>query len=229
VWALDWWQDRERSLHNLHAALKHCEEQGPLIRPELPELMPPVANAPVAAREPEPQKPKEEQAPLTGEPYTSYCPVAPLPPLFEMTDTGLRHLLLDLLKEEAPIKLSYVYTRMRAVTPTPAISPNIKNRIQSALEKLEKSGRIMTRAEGEDAVLFLASHPEPCPRTCGPRAWSDVPHDELLLIADLVHAHLKCLAGTDAHLRGIATYLGISRLSTQFKQHLTALIRLRKA
>ena len=229
VWALDWWQNRERALQNLHAALKWCVEQGPLQLPELPELMPPAAGAPVAAQESEPQKPIEEQTPLVGDDYEAYAPLAPLPPLFEMTDSGLRHLLLDLLKKEAPMKLSFLYGRMRSVTPTPSLSPNIKNRIQSALGKLEQAGRIVSRAEGDDTVLFLASHTEPRPRSSGPRAWADIPAAELLLIADLVLAHLKCLSGTDAHLRGIATYLGISRLSPQFKQHLTNIIRQRKA
>ena len=227
VWALDWWQDRERALQNLHAALNRCVEQGPLTQPELPELMPPAAPSAPTTPEPEPTKPLEEQAPLLGEAYRAYSPSAPLPPLFEMTDAGLRNVIVDLLKVEAPIKQSFLYNRLREVTPTPSISVNIKNRILAVLEKLVKDGRVLSLPSEDDALLCLASHPEPRPRACGPRAWSDVPDAELLLIADLVHAHLKCLAGTETHLRGIATYIGISRLSSQFKQHLTALIRTR--
>ena len=227
VWALDWWQDRERVLQNLHAALNRCVELGPPQQPDMPELLPPPAPSTSNTPEPEPQKAVEEQAPLLGEVYNAYSPSAPLPPLFEMTDASLRNVVFDLLKAEAPIKLSFFYNRLREVTPTPTITVTIKNRLLSVLEKLEKDGHIATIPQDEDTLLCLATHTEPRPRACGPRAWSDVPDAELLLIADRVLAHLKCLAGTDAHLRGIATYLGISRLSAQFKQHLSSLLRTR--
>ncbi len=227
VWALDWWQNRERSLQNLHAALNKCVEQGPVQPPELPELTSPVVAAAEAEPEPETAKPVAELPPLLGEPGKEYSPASALPPLFEMTDAGLRTAIKDVVEAEGPIKFSYLCKRLRDISCSPAVTPSIRSRIGTMANELAAHSKIVITPEGEDAVLRLSSQPESLPRACGNRSWGDVPAAELLAIADLVHAHLKCIAGTDEHLRGIATYLGISRLTRPFKELLTALLQAR--
>ena len=229
VWALDWWQDRDRALQNLHAALKHCVEQGPVQPPDLPELTSPVVPAAEPVPEPESAKPVAELAPLLGEPGKEYSPSSVLPPLFEMTDAGLSSAIHSVVQVEGPIKLSFLCKRLRDISFSPAVTPSLRGRIGSMVQELTARGKLVSEPESDDTVLRLPTQPESLPRACGNRSWADVPATELLAIADLVHAHIKCIAGTDEHLRGIAAYLGVSRVTRTFKDHLTALLQARHA
>ena len=168
-----------------------------------------------------------ELPPLLGEAGKEYSPASALPPLFEMTDAGLRTAIKDVVEAEGPIKFCYLCKRLRDISCSPAVTPSIRGRIGTMANELAAHSKIVITPEGDDAVLRLASQPESLPRACGNRSWGDVPAAELLAIADMVHAHLKCIAGTDEHLRGIAAYLGISRLTRPFKDHLTALLQAR--
>ena len=229
VWALDWWQDRERALQNLHAALNKCVEQGPIQLPELPELTAPAGPATEPLPEPEAAKPVAAPPPLLGEPGKEYTPSSALPPLFEMTDAGLRSAIKSIVSVEGPMKESFLYRRLRDISFSPAVTPTIRARIHSMVQTMVNSAQLACEPEPQDAVLRLPTQPAVLPRARGNRDWDDVPNAELLAIADLVHAHLKCIAGTDDHLRGIAAYLGISRLTRTFKDHLTALLQQRNA
>ncbi len=230
VWALDWWQNRERALRNLHAALNQCVQQGPLQVPELPELTASGAQGGIAAPSPEPEpKPEPPQAPLIGEPGKEYNPSSTLPPLFEMTDAGLSTAIYSVVEAEGPMKLSYLCKRLRDISFSPAVTASIRSRILSRVEALAAGRKLISAPEADDAVLRLPTQPESLPRACGNRSWSDVPVSELLVIADRVQAHLKCIPCTDDHLRGIATYLGISRLTRNIKDYLVNLLQERNA
>ncbi|MBR5876106.1 MAG: DUF4011 domain-containing protein [Akkermansia sp.] len=230
VWALDWWQDRERALQNLHAALKQCVEMGPVQPPELPELTAQAGPAGASEPEPEPEpKPVAELPPLLGEPGKEYTPSSTLPPLFEMTDAGLRSAIHSVVEVEGPMKLSFLCKRLRDISFSPAVTPTLRSRIMGMVGELAARGKLVSAPESDDAVLRLPTQAEAMPRACGNRSWGDVPAAELLAIADLVHAHLKCIAGTDDHLRGIAAYLGVARVTRAFKDHLTALLQERNA
>lgn len=224
VWALDWWQDRVRCLQQLHAALKLCLEQGPLPLPELPELTSPVLpSAEPSPSTPEPEPEKIEV--LRGRAAAEYQPESPFPPLFEMTDAGLSRLILDVVKTEGPLMEAYLWRRMRAVSLTAAVTPVIRRRLSSLTEALLRSGKLLKVQDGQDAVLRLPSQAEVLPRALGGRTLKDVPSAELMAIADLVLGHLKCLAGTDEHLRGIAAYLGCSRVTSVLRERMAAILQ----
>jgi hypothetical protein len=149
--------------------------------------------------------------------------------LFEMTDAGLRSAIHSVVEVEGPMKLSFLCKRLRDISFSPAVTPSLRSRIMGMVGELAARGKLVSAPESDDAVLRLPTQAEAMPRACGNRSWGDIPAAELLAIADLVHAHLKCIAGTDEHLRGIATYLGVSRVTRPFKDHLTALLQERNA
>lgn len=229
VWALDWWQDRARCLEHLHAELQRCVSMGPLQIPELPELTVAALAGAEPAPTPEPLKEIAAPAPLLGEAGPVYTPASLLPPLFEMTDSGLKHVIKELVEVEGPILRSVLCTRLRKVSCSPAVTPAIRSRIYEQTQALVQRGALLAVAEEDDLVLRLPSQPEVKPRACGHRSWDEVPTSELLAIAHMVLSHLKCIAGTDEHLRGIAAYLGVARLTRPFKEHLTALLQSRRA
>ncbi|MBR3695440.1 MAG: hypothetical protein IKL98_04285, partial [Akkermansia sp.] len=142
---------------------------------------------------------------------------------------GLRSAIKSIVSVEGPMKESFLYRRLRDISFSPAVTPTIRARIHSMVQTMVNSAQLACEQEPQDAVLRLPTQPAVLPRARGNRDWDDVPNAELLAIADLVHAHLKCIAGTDDHLRGIAAYLGISRLTRTFKEHLTALLQQRNA
>ena len=125
------------------------------------------------------------------------------------------------------MKLGFLCKRLRDISFSPAVTPSLRGRIGSMVQELTACGKLVCEPETDDSVLRMPAQPEALPRACGNRGWSDVPAAELLAIADLVHAHIKCIAGTDEHLRGIAVYLGVSRVTRAFKDHLTALLQAR--
>lgn len=227
VWAIDWWRNPAACVDALDAALKGFVEAGPLPAPELPLLTAP----PAAAAEPkagiiEVAAPAPEQLqPLEGPAYREAQLNTTLPPLFEMSDSSLRPYITRLVKEEGPIKESFLMARLRCLSLTPAISPTLRARLQEIISRQLERGEYCCRLEGATRVLYATGTPDVQPRAKGPRNWDDVPDSELRAISVQVLAHLKCISGCDDHLKGIASYLGIGRLTKPLREHLTAIIR----
>ncbi len=228
LWSLDWLYNQELCLEKLDKVLRFYMQEGPLKQPELPELMPIDCTESVQHIETEVkvEPTQAEQAPEAPE-YKAFVPNAVLPPLFEMSDSSLRSVIMDVLRVEAPMKQGFLSKRLREVSLTPSLTMPIKTRIHSMLQRMAAEGTIvLLPAEAdEETVLRLPSQPEVNPRSRGSRNWDDIPDSELLHAADLLQAHLKCLPGTDEHLRGIASYFGIARLMRPFKEHLSELLQ----
>ena len=226
VWAIDWWRNPAACVDALDAALKGFVEAGPLPAPELPLLTAPLAAAAetkaaiieVAATAPEQLKP------LEGEPYREARLHTTLPPLFEMSDSSLRPCITRFVEEEGPIKESFLMNRLRSHSLTPALSPTLRARLQEIITWQLERGEYCCRMEGATRVLYATGTPDVLPRAKGPRNWDDVPDSELRAISVQVLAHLKCISGCDDHLKGIATYLGIGRLTKSLREHLSAIV-----
>ena len=223
VWAIDWWRDPAACINALDAALKQACEDGPISPPELPELSAPVEAAPVEVTTEIPATPVRIE-PLLGAEYQYAQLNTTLPPLFEMSDASLRPSLCSIVKAEGPMKEDFLLARLRAHSLTPAISATLKRRLYGIITQLIMDGSILCQQEGCDRVLYAAGTDPVKPRAKGPREWDDVPESELKAIATQVLAHLKCVPGCDEHLKGIAGYLGISRLTKPLREHLSRLL-----
>ena len=227
VWAIDWWRNPAACVDALDAALKGFVEAGPLPAPELPLLTAPLT----AATEPkagiiEVEAPAPEQLqPLEGPAYHEARLNTTLPPLFEMSESSLRPYITLFVKEEGPIKESFLMNRLRSHSLTPALSQSLRARLQDIISRQLERGEYRGRMEGTTRVLYATGTPDVLPRAKGPRNWDDVPDSELSAISVQVLAHLKCISGCDDHLKGIATYLGIGRLTKPLREHLTAIVQ----
>ena len=224
VWAMDWWRDPAGCINALDAALQKAREEGPLAPPELPELSAPVEAAPVEviAEAPAPTTAPE---PLTGADYQYTRLNTALPPLFEMSDASLRPNLCRIVEAEGPMKEDFLLAQLRAHSLTPALAPTLRRRLSGIITRMIEDGTILCQQEGCDRVLYAPGSEPVKPRAKGPREWNDVPDSELKTIATQVMAHLKCMPGCDEHLKGVASYLGISRLTKPLREHLSRLLQ----
>lgn len=227
VWSMEWWRNNEACLEKIDARLNEFRKAGPVKPAELPSLAEAMeatetesAPAPVAAK-------PEIAAPLVADAYAAYVPDMVLPPLFEMSDASLRPHLLALVRQEGPMKEEFLLARLRELAPlTPALTAPLKRRIGELIDKLAAQGKLFRVAEPQGTTLLSAEAALTVhPRQHGPRAWDDIPDSELLLAIDRVHAHLKCIRGCDDHLKGVATFFGIPRLTAPFKAHLNELLQ----
>ena len=226
VWGIDWWRNPQGCVESLDSALKAFVEAGPVPVPELPLLTAPLAATETSAGIIEETPPAPEtQKPLEGEPYRETTLTTTLPPLFEMSESSLRPYITRLVMDEGPIKESFLMARLRNHSLTPALSPSLRNRLHEIISRQLDCGEFACRVEGGSRVLYASGAPNVMPRTKGPRNWDDVPDSELRAISTLVLAHLKCISGCDDHLKGIASYLGINRLTKPLRDHLSSLLQ----
>jgi hypothetical protein len=122
------------------------------------------------------------------------------------------------------MKEDFLLAQLRAHSLTPALSPSLKRRLSGIITRMIEDGTLLCQQEGCDRVLYAAGSDPVKPRAKGPREWNDVPDSELKTIATQVMAHLKCMPGCDEHLKGVATYLGINRLTKPLREHLSRLL-----
>ena len=116
-------------------------------------------------------------------------------------------------------------SRLRQHSLTPALSTALRTRLHDIISCLLTRGEFLSQQEGDTRVLYALNSPAIQPRMKGPRDWADVPESEILEISALVLAHLKCISGCDDHMKGIATYLGIGRLTKPLKEYLSNLLQ----
>ena len=224
VWAMDWWRDPAGCINALDAALQEAREEGPPTPPELPELSAPVEAAPAEIIAAAPAAPTTQE-PLLGADYQYTQLNKALPPLFEMSDASLSPCLCRIVETEGPIKEDFLLAQLRSHSLTPALAPSLRRRLSGIITRLIETGTILCQQEGCDRVLYAVGTAPVKPRAKGPREWDDVPDSELKAIATQVMAHLKCMPGCDEHLKGIVTYLGISRLTKPLREHLSRLLQ----
>ena len=226
VWAIDWWRNPAACVQELDAALHRFVQEVPLPPPELPLLTaaPAVTKSSISVVEEEITTP-EPLAPLEGKAYTEVSLNTTLPPLFEMSDTSLCPYIRQFVEVEGPMKEEFLMSRLRAHSLTPALSTALKARLHGIISNLLARGEFLSRQEGDSRVLYSLNFPAVQPRMKGPRDWADVPESEIREISALVLAHLKCISGCDDHLKGIATYLGIGRLTKPLREYLSNLLQ----
>ncbi len=225
VWGIDWWRNPSACIDTLDSALKEFAEAGPLPTPELALLTPPMVPTETKSTIIEENTPtSEELKPLLGEPYHEAQLNTILPPLFEMSDSSLCAYISLFVKEEGPIKEDFLITRLRSNSLTPVLSQSLKVRLQTIISNQLEQCEYCYRIEGDTRVLYANDAPDVLPRTKGPRNWDDVPDSELRAISKQVLAHLKCINGCDEHLKGIATYLDINRLTKPLREHLASIV-----
>lgn len=224
VWGIDWWRNPTACVDALDSALNEFMDAGQLPTPKLPLLTQPIGaqESKVAIIE-EVSKP-ELVKPLEGAPYHEVQLNTILPPLFEMSDTSLCPYISRFVKEEGPIKENFLINRLRSNSLTPALSQSLRYRLQEIISNQLAQQEYCYRMEDDSRILYANDSPDVLPRTKGPRSWEDIPDSELQVISKLVLAHLKCLNGSDEHLKGIATYLGINRLTKPLREHLSTII-----
>ncbi len=173
---------------------------------------------------------REAVEPLKGGEYTAWQTNSLLPPIFEMSHSTLQSVIRDFLRDEGPAEATYMLRRLVKVSMSPALTPSIKSRFGEALQIMQKNDDVIITAEqvadNQMYVLSLPNQENPRPREKGARDWDEIPFSELLAISKMVQAHVKCIAGTDEHLKAIATYLGISRLTKQLKELLIEVVRM---
>ena len=226
VWAIDWWRNPTGCIQQLDAALHRFVQEGPLPELELPLLTasPAARESGISVIEVEPTVP-EILVPLEGKAYNEVRLNTTLPPLFEMSDTSLYPYIRQFVEVEGPIKEDFLMSRLRQHSLTPALSSALRTRLHDIISSQLARGEFLSQQEGDSRVLYALNSPAVQPRIKGPRDWADVPESEILEISALVLAHLKCISGSDDHLKGIATYLGIGRLTKPLREYLGNLLQ----
>ncbi len=226
VWAIDWWRNPAACIQKLDAALKQFVKDGSVSLPEQPLLTAPLGSTASAITvEPEKQAAPEPKEALLGKAYSYTRLNTTLPPLFEMSEASLTPYIRQFVEVEGPIKEDFLMARLREHSLTPALSSALRMRLQDIISRMLKRGEFLYRQEGDTRVLYAVNSPAVNPRAKGPRNWENVPDSEILDIAAQVLAHLKCISGCDDHLKGIATYLGINRLTKPLREHLIYLLQ----
>lgn len=228
LWAIDWWRHPKTVAQRLDKQLRDFLAMGPPTPPQLPELVGAAAEPqerPVAPVVKERAVPAA--TPVAAE-YGEYKPEKLLPPLFEMNDASLCRLMRDFVKAEGPVTETHLLSRLGAICPGGMRAP-IRRHMSELITKLIVQGELENNPEplGDGSfrrVLTRPGQPLLLTRSKGTRDWSDIPNNEWLAGADTVREHLGCLAGCDDHLKGTATYFGITRLTKPMKEHLAALI-----
>ncbi len=242
VWGMDWWRNPQATLDQLDEQLKEFRKLGAVKQVEMPSLVqPPEADADAEAAQAEKaggsmiaskvELPvREEIEPLKAEAYPLWQTGSLLPPIFEMSHSSLQSVIRDFLQEEGPAEATYMLRRLVKVSMSPQLSQGIKSRFGEALQIMQKNDAVVITAEKvgdqEMYILSLPHQDNPRPRDKGPRDWDEIPFSELLAVSKVVQAHMKCIAGTDEHLKGIASYLGISRLTIQLIELLIEVVRM---
>lgn len=227
LWSVDWWRHPKMVAERIDKQLRAFMEMGPPTPPQLPEL---VGAAPAAPAAPAPAAPQRSaaSAPLLAAAYGEFRPAHMLPPLFEMNDATLCRLLCDFVQAEGPVTETRLLSGLGDICPG-GMRPGVRRRLGELITELAGQGALVNAPEpAADGslrrVLSLPSQPASQPRSKGPRDWSEIPNAEWRAGADAVRAHLGCLPGCDDHLKGTATYFGISRLTKPIRDHIAALL-----
>lgn len=238
VWSIDWWRNPEACLESIQAKLEEFRRLGPPVADELPDLVaPPEEPAPVA--QPEPIDAPPAEAPLSRE-YRCYEPAKVPAYLTRVKDTTLTAFVMALLEHEAPMPEPWLLTRVAQIAPLQC-SPNthayreqlttLELRLHDVLHALSTSGKVRRHMEetpdgaGEQHILSLPGSPAVWARSLGPRELEQEPLSELGEVARLVQENLRCIPGSDDHLRGMADFLGLGRLTKKIKDQLSFAVR----
>ena len=238
LWSLDWWRDPEACMDHLVDKLHHFRSAGERRRAELPSLLPsdaPPPSADAPPEEPQPKQPAGKQSMPLGPSFTDYVHKEPLPALFEIGNRTLLSLIQSIAAAEAPLSHLHLFARLQSIAPIPMARNTraykeciaaMADKLQQMLLRLQEEGKLRLHSEeslcGIDTqtIISLPGKPTVQARACGSRPLELVPLSELGEISRLVQVELKCIPGSDDHLRGMSDFLGLGRLTKKTKEQL---------
>lgn len=241
AWALDWWRHPDECVNTLNARLREFQKLGPVQQVELPSLL--AADRASPKKQVEEKSENEEPSPDRKEVQPGETPLLCTPKkkyrdAFSLSQDKLQQLAVDIVLKEAPLTLDHLAQRIVQIAP-PSLSSKSKKytsefgsfrdtQVEQSVRVLAKNGICLIRRldapyEGMREVLSLPNEPEVLPRSIGTRCLQNVPADELREIARLVQRQLACLPGSEAHIRGMAKFLALPRLSKDVRQLLQSI------
>ena len=225
TWVLDWWHRAEDSADKLDAYLRVIMERGPRPRTQYPNLIqtrPPEApdemrNEPVAES-------AHAELPRPAV-YRAYGRTVKDPA--NLPESSLYKHVMELVRIEGPITLNRLCVAL-CTKPTPTLCGRVSQAISPMLEALVQEGSLerdwQADGLGEQAVYRLPEQPDVRIRERGDREWDEIPPAEIRAAAELVRRANSCFAGSDAHLKATANYLGASRLTPRLAELLSRII-----
>ena len=243
LWSIDWWHNPDSCLAALIGKLEQLCSAAPAEQEELPSLIS-TADSPAETEEhlEEPSPTPQRCAMPPGPLFEIYEHREPLPALFEMSDRSLSTLICNISEQEAPMSTELLFARLLQLAPVPHPKQSrgykdcirhLSVKIPELLHTLQKNARIHLHTEdaadgsGENIILSLPGAPSVLPRACGNRPLENIPLSELEEIARLTQVELRCIPGSEEHIRGMSDFLRLSRLTRKAKEFLLAVIQRR--
>lgn len=246
VWAIDWWRNPEQTLKNIDSKLHEFEQQGPPKAEELPSLLPGKNDDAPSDEEtsatPDTDQGKQETARVVEPgPEPTLAKVKPVKSsAFNMQPKNLLPLIEKITAAEAPITMQHLAARLMEIAP-PGITKRSRafaGELASFEVQVDQTARSLVAdrklavkridspiLQQPQTIFFLPGEVEVLPRALGSRTLESIPVDELLEIARIAQQQLACLPGTDAHLRGISTFLRLPRLTQETREQLSLVIK----
>ncbi len=226
IWAVDWWRHPQACLDRLVKRLEEYKAAGPVEECELPTLLESGEAVP-APEERQPEKEQETPEEVTGKEYVAYERIQAIP-TFEMSDTSLMEEVFNIIDKESPVCLKYLLRRFGI-----ARNKREANRMTLILSHLMSAKRI-----GKITDISIGDAPPNvfyCPanegdtvtitlRQKGPRDWDEISVKEIAGASQFMQGHLKCIVGSDAHIKGVASFFGCKRLTKPTKEFLAQIV-----
>ena len=226
IWAVDWWRHPQACLDRLVKRLEEYKAAGPVEECELPTLLESGEAVP-APEERQPEKEQETPEEGTGKEYVAYERIQAIP-TFEMSDTSLMEEVFNIIDKESPVCLKYLLRRFGI-----ARNKREANRMTLILSHLMSAKRI-----GKITDISIGDAPPNvfyCPanegdtvtitlRQKGPRDWDEISVKEIAGASQFMQGHLKCIVGSDAHIKGVASFFGCKRLTKPTKEFLAQIV-----
>lgn len=225
TWVLDWWYRPEDSANQLDAALRKIVERGPRRRTQYPNLIQSHTPEKQDAHTRTEESVREELSPPVA--YRAYGRTVKDPT--NLPESSLYKHVMEAVRMEGPVTLGRLSAALCA-NPTPALCGRVSQGITPMLEALVQEGSLLrewqTDGLGELAVYRLPEQPQVHIRERGDREWDEVPPSEIRAAAELVRRANSCFAGSDAHIKATAHYLGAARLTPRLAELLCRIISL---
>lgn len=223
IWSVDWWRHPEACVGRILEYLEQFKAAGPVQEMELPSLLE-TAKVDIRPEEKTEEQEPEKPSDLVGREYCA-CRRISIIPTIEMSDTSLMQEVLNIIETEGPVALKYIlraFGILRDKRECKRVSL-----ILSHLMGQQRIGHLVDiDIEGEKPRDFYGPKDRKTMaiRQKGPREWDEIPLKEIAGAAQLVQEHLKCIAGSDVHVKGVATLFGCKRLTKTTKEFLARII-----
>lgn len=223
IWSVDWWRHPEACVERLLARLDEFKAAGPVEEAELPSLLE-TAKVDSVPEGKEPEREQAKQDDLVGREYCAYRRISMIPTC-EMSDTSLMQEVFNIIEAEGPVALKYIL-RTFGILRDRRESKRI-TLVISHLMSQRRIGRVVdiNMGEGKSGDFYLPGGKDSVTlRQKGPREWDEIPFVEIACVSQAVQEHLKCIVGSDVHVKGVSTFFGCKRLTKSTKEFLTRIV-----